>query len=154
MSDDPIHSLSMDCLKSACNRKGWREMGVISWKIKLGKVKDWSPCFNSQDPHPPFNFCAAVRAILKSANLIAHAHTCVRTHTHTQRSLRKNCKLLSKANESLYNLTLTYFFHELSHPLPNLCYPWKTSEAGTLLFTAFTISSICNTFLSSLYLTN
>lgn len=75
----------MDCLKSVCNRKGWREMGVISWKIKLEKVKDWSPCFNSQDSHPPLNFCAAVRAILKSANLIAHAHTCVRTHTHTHR---------------------------------------------------------------------
>ena len=146
----------MDCLESTCNRKGWSEMVVISWKIKLEKVKDWSPCFNSQDSHPPFNSCAAVRAILKSANLITHAHACVcactHTHTHTQSSLRKNCKLLSKANESLYNLTLTYFFHELFHPLPNLCCPWKTSEAGTLhlLFPqSITLSYLLFTWLTS-----
>ena len=134
--------------------RAWREMGVISWKTKLEKVKDWSPCFNSQDSHPPFNFCAAVRAILKSANLMAHAHARVRTHihTHTQSSLRKNCKLLSKANESLYNLTLTYFFHELFHLLSNLCCPWKTSEAGTLhlLFPqSITLSCLLFTWLTS-----
>ena len=40
VSNDPIRSLSMDCLESTCNRKGWSEMVVISWKIKLEKVKD------------------------------------------------------------------------------------------------------------------
>ena len=35
----------------------------------LEKVKDWSLCLSAQDSPPPFNLCAAVRAICKEVKI-------------------------------------------------------------------------------------
>lgn len=72
--------LFKECVRQEGLGRAW---GVLSWKMKLEKLKDLPPCFSSQDGHSPFNLCAAVKAILKSAYIVTHTHT----------SLRKNVKL-------------------------------------------------------------
>lgn len=109
----------------------------------LENINDWLSCLSIQDSYPPFNLCAAVRAICKNSNLLT-------THTHS--SLRKNSKLLSRANESLHDLVLMYFSWLLSS-LPNLSLLQMNLKSSTW-DTVCTISSVYNSFLSPLFLTN
>ena len=94
MSSDPKLGLSKACLRSICNLMGWREMGVISWKIKMKKCERVITLLQlSRLSFAIQSLCCSKRN-LKSANLIAHthmhAHVRVHTHTHTHTSsLRK-----------------------------------------------------------------
>ena len=138
-------------------QEGLERNGCDIMEDKIGKGERLITLLQFSRFPPPIQFLCCSKSNPKKRKS-DNPRTCMRvrvhthTHTHTQSSLRKNCKLLSKANESLYNLTLTYFFHELFHPLPNLCCPWKTSEAGTLhlLFPqSITLSYLLFTWLTS-----
>lgn len=122
----------------------WREYRGDILEKTLENIKDWLSCLSAQDSYPHSNLCAAVRAIGKSSNLLT-------TYTHTVPS----GKIPSSWAEQMrpFMTWSLCIFSWLLSSLPNLSL-LQMNLKGSTWDTVFTTSSVYNSFLSPLFLTN